>query len=249
MRLDRIGRRSLQPARARLAAALLMASLLCGCDDFPRDARGTLEELRAGQRPLRVGWSPAEPWVRSGEAGGPPAGLEPALLRDWAAQAGLRIEWVAGGPEQIVAALRQGVVDIGLAGFPADAPGAARTGWTQTYLEAGLVVGAAPGVAIPRDWEGVEIRHHRGRPDVAAAIRRIGAVAVPAEPAGLAPLAAVHGPELSPLGLVATGKRLGTEQRVIATAPGENALTLALDRFLLERRAAIESALAAEAGR
>src|SRR5215207_4100543 len=75
----------------------------------------------------------------------------------------------------------------------------------------------------------------------------LGAVPVAAEPEGMAPLAAAYAPELAALGLLPTGKTLATERRVVATAPAENALTLALDRFLLPRGEEIGQRLAAEA--
>jgi ABC-type amino acid transport substrate-binding protein len=242
----RVGRSAIGPA---LVLALVLA--LPGCDDFPRDARATLEQVRSGQRPLRVGWSPAEPWVRpaaSGDTAGP-AGLEPELVRAWAAQQGARIEWVPGGEAQLVEALAANTVDLALAGFSDAQPWGARIGRTQPYLRAELVLGASPGVEVPPDLKGVEIRHDRRRPDVAAAIRDAGAVPVPAEPENLAPLAAAYAPELAMLGLHATGRTFLTERRVIATAPAENALALALDRFLLPRTGEIRDILAAEARR
>ena len=233
------------------AAALALGLAFAGCDGYPRDANGTLGQVRAGERPLRVGWSPAEPWVRAegGAGDGGPAGVEPDLVRAWAASVGARVEWVPGGEALLVRALQRNAVDVAVAGFSDDAPWGGKTGRTQPYLKAEAVVGAAPGAAVPRDWSGVEIRHDRRRPDLAAAIRGIGAVPVPADPGGMAPLAAAYAAELAVLGLAHTGKTLATERRVIATAPAENALTLALDRFLLPRGEEIGRRLAAEARR
>jgi polar amino acid transport system substrate-binding protein len=233
-------------------AALALGLAFAGCDEYPKDARGTMERVRAGERPLRVGWSPAAPWVRgeaAGRDGDGPAGIEPDLVRDWAASVGARIEWVPGGEAQLVRALQRNAVDVAVAGFSDSSPWGGRIGQTQPYLKAEAVVGAAPGAAVPRDWEGVEIRHDRRRPDLAGAIRRIGAVPVAAEPEGMAPFAAAYAPELAALGLLPTGKTLATEHRVVATAPAENALTLALDRFLLPRGEEIARRLAAEARR
>ena len=232
------------------AMVLALAFAATGCDDYPKDAQSTLERVRAGERPLRVGWSPAEPWVRAEAGRGDgPAGVEPDLVRAWAASVGARIEWVPGGEAQLVQALQRSALDVAVAGFSDDAPWGGRTGQTQPYLKAEAAVGAVPGAAVPRDWDGVEVRYDRRRPDFAAAIRGIGAVPVPADPGGMAPLAAAYAPELAALGLAPTGKTLATERRVIATAPAENALTLALDRFLLPREEEIGRRLAAEARR
>ena len=181
----------------RKAVALALAVVAAGCDGFPKDAQRTLERVRAGERPLRVGWSPAEPWVRA-EAGadGGPGGIEPDLVRAWAASEGLRIEWVPGGEAQLVQALGRNAIDVAVAGFADGGPWGSKIGQTQPYLKAEAVVGAAPGEAAPRSWKGVEIRYDRRRPDLAAAIRGVGAVPVPADPGGMAPLAAAYAPEL-----------------------------------------------------
>lgn len=232
--------------RFATGAVLLALGLgLAGCDDFPKDAEGTLDRARAGG-PLRVGWAPAEPWVRS-VGGGPdgPAGIEPDLVRAWARSIGARVEWVGGSEAQLVEALQENHLDIALAGFTKAAPWGGRMGRTQPYLKAEIALGAAPGTAVPQDWGGVEIRHDRRRPDIAAAIRRLGAVPVPADPDGMRPLAAAYAPELAALGLRPVGKTLATERRVIATAPAENALALALDQFLQPREGEIGERLAA----
>jgi len=230
--------------------ALALAVVVAGCDGFPKDAQRTLERTRAGERPLRIGWSPAEPWVRAeASADGGPGGIEPDLVRAWAASEGLRLEWVPGGEAQLVQALNQNAIDVAVAGFAEGGPWGSKIGQTQPYMKAEAMVGAAPGGAAPRSWKGVEIRYDRRRPDLAAAIRGAGAVPAPADPGGMAPPVAAYAPELGVLGLASTAKSLTTERRVIATAPAENALTFALDRFLQSREAEIGQRVAAEARR
>lgn len=230
--------------RGLFAAAF--ASALAACEDFPRDSRGTLAEVLGGQRALWVGWSRAEPWVTAPE-GDAPGGLEPALVRRWAESSGARIEWLAGGEAQLVQGLQRGALDVAVAGLTDEAPWGSRTGQTQPYLEADLVVGVAPGVAVPRDWSGIEIRHDRGRPEIAAAILGLGAVPVAVAPGALAPLGAAWRAELEAAGLQPSGTRLRRTRRVLATAPAESALCFALDRFLLPMREEIVAMLAAQA--
>jgi hypothetical protein len=239
----------LRGPRIGIAVALVLGFVLAGCDDYPKDAKETLQQVRGGQRPLRVGWSAAEPWVRSEAGPDGPKGLEADLVRAWAASIGAQVNWEAGSEAQLVQALQRNALDVGIAGFTSDAPWGSRIGQTQPYLKAELAVGAAEGTPVPRDWDGVEIRYDRRRPDIAAAIRRIGAVPLPAEPGGLAPLGAAYLPEMAALGLTPTGRSLTTEGRVIATAPAESALAFALDRFLLPRGGEIEDRLSAEARR
>lgn len=239
MRRSRIGK----------AVGFALALAAAGCGEYPKDARGTLEQVRAGERPLRVGWSLAEPWVGAGAGDGGPAGVEPDLLRDWAGSVGARIEWVPGSEAQLVSALQGNALDVAVAGFADGGPWGAKIGQTQPYLKAVAVIAAAPGAATPRGWKGVEVRYDRRRPDLAAALRGVGAVPVPADAEATAPFAAAYEPELEALGLAPAGKTLATERRVIATAPAENALTLALDRFLQPRREEIGRRLAAGARR
>ena len=224
-------------------AIVLLALTLGGCE-FPKDANSTLERVRAGQ-PLRIGWSAAEPWTR-GTGAQEPHGIESELVRVWAQSLGARIEWVAGGEAQLVQALQENTVDVALAGFEKSAPWGGKIGQTQPYLKTGIVIGAREGTTAPGDWEGVEVRYDRRRPQIAAALRGIGAVPVPTDPGQLAPIGAVYDFELSAAGLRPTGKPLTTERRVIATAPAENALTLSLDRFLQPRESEIRARLTAE---
>jgi ABC-type amino acid transport substrate-binding protein len=230
--------------RAALAAVLLA---LAGCGEFPKDSNETLNEVRAG-RPLRVGWSAAEPWVREGQA--EPTGLEAELVRQFAQSIGAKIEWVPAGEAQLVEALAENAVDLGIAGFAVDAPWGARIGQTQNYLTTTAVIGAAEGTTLPESWDGVPVRYDRRRPQFDALLRGIGAEPVPVEPGGdLKPIGAAYAQELGPHGLFPTGETLLTEDRVIATPPAENALAIALDRFLHSREGWIAERVAAEARR
>ncbi len=233
-------------AKLSQIALPILLWLPAACGQFPRDAQDTLEQAKAGA-PLKVGWSAAEPWVR--DRGGPePGGIEPDLIRAWAAREGIRLEWVKGSEGQLVEALSENEVDVAVAGLTKRTAHAASIGMTQPYLSLETVIAAPAGTIPPDKLKGVQIRYDARRPDFAAAIAKQEAVPVPVAPASLRPLAAVYAPEQARLGMTATGKTLLTEKRVIATAPAENALTLSLDRFLHANKARIEARLAAEAG-
>jgi ABC-type amino acid transport substrate-binding protein len=221
----------------RLAAAVLA---LPGCTDFPKDAESNLKEVEAG-RPLRVGWSAAGPWVRA-SPGGEPAGIEPDILRQWAASRGFRIQWIEAGEAQLVEALNENSLDIALAGFTTSAPHGGMIGMTQPYLRPKIVIGARPGTAPPESWEGVPVSYDPQRPDFAGLLLREKA----APTSGPAPYRILYEPELTAAGLVPTGRELRTEYRTIATGPSANALTLELDQYLHANRSAIEARLARE---
>jgi ABC-type amino acid transport substrate-binding protein len=213
---------------------------MSGCTDFPRDAEDTLKQVESG-RPLRVGWSNASPWVRA-KPGGEPAGIEPDILRRWAASRGIRIQWIEAGEAQIVEALNEASLDVGIAGFTTQAPHGGLIGMTQPYLRARAVIAMRPGTKAPETWEGVAVSYDAKRPDFAGLLMRHQAV----PSTGTADFRLLYEPELAVAGLVSTGTKLRTEQRTIATAPSANALTLALDQFLHSNRRAIEARLAQE---
>ena len=220
-----------------LAAALLALS---GCADFPKDAESNLREVEAG-RPLRVGWSDAGPWVR-GQSGAEPGGIEPDILRQWAAGRGFRLQWIEASEGQLVEGLNENSLDLAVAGFTDQAPHGGMIGMTQPYLRPRIVIGMRPGASVPESWEGVPVSFDPRRPELAGLL--MGEQAVPTT--GPAPYRILYEPELAAAGLVATGKTLRTDRRTIATGPSANALTLELDRYLHAHRAAIEARLARE---
>jgi ABC-type amino acid transport substrate-binding protein len=227
--------------KKKLFLALSLPLLaLAACTDFPKDAESNLKEVEAG-RPLRVGWSDAGPWVR-GQPGTEPAGVEPDLLRLWAASRGFRIEWTEASEAQLVEGLNENSLDVALAGFTTSAPHGGMIGMTQPYLRPKIVIAMPPGTAAPEAWEGVPVSYDPRRPEFAGLLIREKATPT----TGPAPYRILYEPELGPAGLVATGKELRTDQRTIATGPSANALTLELDRWLHANRAAIEARLAQE---
>ncbi len=226
--------------RIGAAAAILLGISLSGCGDFPRDAENTLREAEGG-RPLRVGWSSAGPWVRA-VPGGEPAGIEPDLVRRWAASRGYRIQWIEASEAQLVEGLNENSLDVAVAGFTDQAPHGGMIGQTQPYLDAKVVIGMRPGAAVPDSWKGVPVSYDPRRPEFAGLLLREKA----APTTGPAPYRLVYEPELAAAGLVPAGKPLRTERRTIATGPSANALTLALDKFLHANKAGIEARLAQE---
>jgi polar amino acid transport system substrate-binding protein len=230
----------------RMKAAILALTIgLAGCGDFPKDARGTLDRLKGGD-PMRVGYAAAEPWVRS-VAEAEPAGVEADLVRAWAASLPARLEWVPVSQTQLAEALKAGSVDLGIGGFAERSPWAGAIGQTQPYWEARVMIGMAPGTATPAFWRDAEIRYDRRRPHFADLIAAVGAKPIAADPGALAPIGAAYAEELPGLGLAPTRTVLATEPMVIATPAAENALTLALDRFLHGRKQDIAAALASGA--
>ena len=226
--------------RLKVVTACLLCVALPSCGDFPRDAEDNLKQAEAG-RSLRVGWSSAGPWVR-GVPGGEPAGIEPDIIRRWAASRGFKVQWVEASEGQLVEGLNENSIDIAVAGFTDQAPHGGMVGQTQPYLQAKVVIGMRPGASAPEKWKGVTVSYDPRRPEFAGLLLKEKAVPT----TGPAPYRILYEPELAAAGLVAADRPLRIERRTIATGPSANALTLALDKFLHANKASIEARLAQE---
>jgi ABC-type amino acid transport substrate-binding protein len=123
---------------------IVIALLLLGGCDLPKDPGGTLDRVRGGV--LRIGVMENPPWVRlDGDA---PEGIEPALIVAFAERLDARPEWVRRPGREPLAALEQGDLDIVIGGLTADSPWSDRVGFTRPYVTVGEVahvVAIAPG--------------------------------------------------------------------------------------------------------
>ena len=132
--------------RGSVAGTLLAALLLLtGCGStFPADPQGTLDRARGGT--LRVGASINGEWVRiagpaSGDvrSGDVPAsdvqGKEAELVRDFAAQLGAEVEWVAGTEQVLADELKHGGLDLVIGGLDDKTPWVTHAGLTRPYAE------------------------------------------------------------------------------------------------------------------
>jgi polar amino acid transport system substrate-binding protein len=222
-----------------------MLALAVACD-FPRDAEGTLARVRNGT--MRVGVSEHTPWVRL--ASREPEGVEPALLRRWAKQLDARVEWVYGSEAALVEVLRQGAIDVLVAGLQRTTPFASKVALSQPYLTTRVHFAVPPGGTVPEAWTGHSAAVPPDRLTIEAAVLQAGAMPVASTDLWRGSLVvAAYDFEIEAHDRQRAGSALAVEQRVIATRPGESAFLLALDRFLqgldeaeLRRLAAEEAA-------
>ncbi len=116
--------------RTFTAAIAVGAVLLAGCTTIPRDPDGTLDRVRA-TGVLRAGASPGGDLVEvDGDA---VSGAEVDLVEGFAASVPARVEWRAGGEEELVAALERGELDIIAGGLTDQSPWADRVALTRPY--------------------------------------------------------------------------------------------------------------------
>jgi polar amino acid transport system substrate-binding protein len=209
--------------------AVLIAVLLLGGCQYPRDPEGTLDRVRGGT--LRVGVAPVEPW----EA------VERELVRQFARTLDARVEWVEGTESELMAALAGRQLDLVIAGLERSSVWMTEAALTRPYVTTQSVIGAPNPESARRlseDLEGERIAVEANSPEAAKL-----ETDTDAEVAPVSDLADVRGPAavqdylLDDLGLVRTDVELDEHEHAMAVAMGENAMLVTLERFLLDREA------------
>ncbi|MBT2549342.1 ABC transporter substrate-binding protein [Arthrobacter sp. ISL-65] len=114
---------------------LFTGCLLTGCA-VPADPEGTLGNITGGT--LRVGFT--ESITESGEwvrvvPGNDPVGIEPELVRSFAATRGAAVEWRSGSEQDLVSDLKHGDLDLVIGGFAEDTPWSKDAGLTRPFVE------------------------------------------------------------------------------------------------------------------
>jgi polar amino acid transport system substrate-binding protein len=128
----------------RACLIVLITFVVGGCG-IPRDAAGTLRSVRGGV--LRVGISANRPWVI--DRGQAVDGVEGRLASTIGSSVGATIEWVRLPESELVRALHDREIQLGVGGFDAASPWAEEVAFTRPYLTEGdgksHVLAAPPG--------------------------------------------------------------------------------------------------------
>lgn len=228
------------------AIALLAALVLAACQ-FPRDPEGTLDRVEGGT--LRVGAIDDPPWVKLGEA--EPQGVEPELVREFAAELGAEIEWVEAPEAELVEAMRGFQLDLIVGGLTRDWPDGRFVALTRPYVDTEVEIGVPPRTELPGDLGGERIWVRRNS-EAGALLKQEEEDAVPV---AFDRLSEVDGPalldtwEIDALEYDRTDYILRDHEHAMAVAMGENAFLVALERFLLDRGEEAEDLLHEEAER
>ena len=120
--------------RTRTTAALLLVVLALtavSCSSVPADPEQTLDRVTGGT--LRVGVSHAPPATDVG--GAEPAGPEADMARDFAQSLDAKVEWVEGGEEYLMEALKHGDLDLVIGGLTESSPWTDKAALTRPYAE------------------------------------------------------------------------------------------------------------------
>jgi polar amino acid transport system substrate-binding protein len=232
--------------RITIAAALLAVVLNVGCR-FPDDVEGTLDRVEGGT--LRVGVIDNPPWVNLDS--GDPRGVEPTLLRRFAAGLDAEIAWYEGTEPDLMEALHGFQLDVVVGGLTRSSPYMKEVALTAPYVDTETQIGVPPGSDIPDDLGGVEIWVERGS-EAAALLRQEEDDAVPVY---FDRLDEVNGPalldtyDIDALGYDRTDYILRDDEHAMAVPPGENAFLVELEHFLLDRGDEAETLLGEDRAR
>lgn len=113
-----------------LRTSIVLAVLLsCSCG-MPRDPEGTSERI-ASTHELRVGVSENPPWTKATHS--VPQGIEPDLIREFAARHGARVQWTRGSETPLVQSLERHELDLVVGGFDETTHWSATAGATLPF--------------------------------------------------------------------------------------------------------------------
>jgi polar amino acid transport system substrate-binding protein len=229
--------------RATTAAVLVAAGTLLGCD-IPQDPDGTLDRVSGAT--MRVGVTEADPWVTL-DGSEPSGGVEVELVRRFARDLDARVEWIDGSEEELVTAVKEGSLDLVIAGMTSKSRWEKDVALSRPYAESTVVIGVPPGEAVRNDFDGLRVAAERGSTEEALLENKTDALVEPVDSLAAAdgPVAA-HDYVLDDLGLEPSEVELEKEQHVMALPLGENAWLVRLERFLLSREGEIQQLLVRE---
>ncbi|QXT39863.1 substrate-binding periplasmic protein [Gymnodinialimonas ceratoperidinii] len=205
--------------------------MLAACNgfQFPRDAENTLDTvLSEGEMTVAVSENP--PWVAV-ESEEEPAGVEADLVRAFAEELGVSIEWVHLDAASALRGLEEGDINLAIGGFDRSTVtpivGAAPS---YAYFEEAIVIGARLNIDGPYDLENQTVFVPRDLP-MTEAVRREGANPVTQWTDDVDFAVAPHWLLLAN-GLRPTETELRRAAHVMAVRQGENAWLMRLERFL-----------------
>lgn len=108
--------------------------ILAGCDEYPKDAQGTLETVQSSQI-LRVGIIRHKPWAY--QDGSKPQGIEVEIVSGFAQSVNARPQWRFLSESQATENLKNYEIDLVIGGLTEDNPRKKEIGFTRSYLITG----------------------------------------------------------------------------------------------------------------
>ena len=218
--------------RRRHAFLLVVCAVaFAGCQ-FPKDPEGTLNKVR-DRGTMKVGITHADPFVNLENP--EPAGVEVALIEEFARHLGVEIEWVEGSESQLAELLEGTEIDVMLAGLERQSPLQQDVALTRPYANVEIVLAVPPDADSP-DIEGLDVLVEENS-EAAAIVEK----ETDADPIAVSSLTDAHGRPvvvedylLDELGYRKTGHSLKETEHCFAVTLGENAWLTEIEKWLLD---------------
>lgn len=228
------------------AFAALLALVAAGCE-FPRDVEGTLDRVEGGT--MRVGVVHNPPWVDL--SGAEPTGVEPRLIRRFAATLDAEIEWVEGTESELAEAMHGFQLDVLIGGLDRGSPWKTDIALTRPYVDTEIEFAIPPGEELPDDLDGVRIWvEESSEPAALLQEEEEETDAVYFEDLDeIEGPALLHTYEAEAIGFETTDHILRDHEHCMAVPLGENAFMIELEYFLLDRGEEAEAILQEEAAK
>ncbi|NJM31864.1 MAG: transporter substrate-binding domain-containing protein [Limnobacter sp.] len=120
-------------------SALVCALLIGACTNYPHDPLNTLVTVEQTHT-LRVGLIAEPPWVYSNVHAEKtePAGLEPAIVSEFAHALGVTVKWEFLSEAQATEKLKNHALDLVAGGLTKHSPRIKELGFTRPYLKTGV---------------------------------------------------------------------------------------------------------------
>lgn len=212
----------------RILSVLLIFPLLIACDDYPRDPRGSLSA--AQNQVLRVGASEFSPWIQW--QNGSVSGVEAELVDQFARSIGARVNWIKGSEGMLMKMLEAHELHLVVGGVTADSPWRHHVAFTRPYRKQHYLICSTDENLSPQKPQnqkialnkdsllGPQIKSKEGIPQRLDSLENYrGLIAIPVE-------------EQSRYSCGQDPMRLKPTEHVMALPMGENALLMALEKFL-----------------
>jgi polar amino acid transport system substrate-binding protein len=199
---------------------------LNSCDQYPRDAKGTLNRVQG--KVLKVGLSGYDSTANTSDRN---VHLELHLIQSFAQQVHARVEWVRGPQSEIIKLLHNNHLDMAIGGYTSPSPFEKEVSFTKPYFTERVVIAVPSNQSAPESIKGkkVTVTNHM----VASVVKKKGGIPEFLDSLSSGSnLTAAALENLSGSGLKPTALVLNEEKFVIAVPKGENAFLIKLEHFL-----------------
>lgn len=203
--------------------------LLVACDSYPRDPKKSLRNVQNGI--LKVGAAELSPWV-SWQDNGRVSGAEVELVEQFAESLNTQVEWVKGSEGLLMRMLEAHELHLVIGGVTADSPWSRYVAFTRPYRQQQYVICSTDQTLSPHKIKNQQVALHNesplgpqikakdGQPQRLARLENYrGLIAIPSE-------------ERRRYSCAEDEMRLKPSKHVMAVPMGENALLMALEKFL-----------------